>query len=95
MLKFALFAMKILISITYVLHLVVTLPTPSIQWCTQLFQENVRLPIVEEVSHEGWCSSFGLPKNLVEVTNVEGPRDDSWSVQLILTTSSQNVQIII
>ncbi len=46
MLKFAMFAMKILISMTYVLHLVVTLPTPNVYWCTQFLQENVRLPIV-------------------------------------------------
>jgi hypothetical protein len=47
----------------------------------------------EEVSHEGWCSSFGFSKNLVEVTNVEGPRNDSWNVQLTPNISNQNIQI--
>jgi len=59
------------------------------------FSRKCKATNCEEVSHEGWCSSFGLLKNLVEVTNVEGPRDDSWSIQLIPTTSSKKVQIII
>jgi hypothetical protein len=44
-----------------------------------------------EVFHEGWCFSFGLSKNLVEVTKMEGPKDDLESVQLIPTTSGQNI----
>ncbi len=35
----------------------------------------------EEVSHEGWCFSFGLFKNLAEVTKVEGQRDDLLNVK--------------
>ncbi len=44
--KFVMFVMKILISMTYVLHLVVTLTPLNVYWCTQPLQENVRLPTV-------------------------------------------------
>jgi hypothetical protein len=62
MLKFALFAMKILISITYVLHLVVTLTTPNVYWCTQFLQENLRLLIVKRSFMKVGVFNLDCPK---------------------------------
>jgi hypothetical protein len=47
MLKLALFAMKILISMTYVSHFAITLTTFNVYWCAQFFYEYVMLPIVK------------------------------------------------
>jgi hypothetical protein len=85
MLKLAQFTMKILISMTFVLHFVATLTTFGVYWSTLLLQESVKLPTVRR-SFMNRCSSFGLSTTMVEVTKVEDPRDDG-SPQLTPTTS--------
>jgi hypothetical protein len=89
MLKLAQFAMKILISMTFMLHFVATLTTLGVYWSTLLLQESVKLPNVRR-SFMNWCSSFGLSTTMAEVIKVEDPRDDG-SPQLTPTTSSQNI----
>jgi hypothetical protein len=58
-----------------------------------IFSKKCNATNCEEVFHEGWCSSFGLSRNLAKVTKVEGPKDNLGSVQLTPTTSNQNIQI--
>jgi hypothetical protein len=67
--------MKILISMTFVLHFVATLTTLGVYWSTLLLKESVKLPTVRR-SFMNWCSSFGLFTTMVEASKVEDPKDD-------------------
>ncbi len=48
----------------------------------------------EAFFHEGWCFSFGLSKIVVEVTKVEGSRDEG-SPQVTPTTLGEYLQTCI